>query len=262
MSKDFGSGGAGQPSRNITSPTGMAQFAGTPAARPASATARLRVRANANFDLVYYPLRWQFIRATGEWLPNLGRIVFDLGVGGVDKAGDPMLSRAWKGQKGGIIIAQEWSPNGTHYVQAIPAEGGNYHCTIWERPRMIGSTVMESEVDTDGYYAWLRTLIRDGRIPAPDAIVLEMLIGRYRTKLDSMEKFAHSPGMAAKLEQERAYLATMGEHNVLDRPMPNRIPDESALRAEIAELQKRLAALDAAPAAKPTKAPKAPEATP
>ena len=253
MAKDFGGAQQGQ---SITSATGMAQFAGTPASRPAAQTARLRIPANANFDLVYYPLRWQFIRATGEWLPNLGRLVFDPGVNGVDRSGDPTLAMAHKGKKGGTIIRQEWSPNGSHYVQAIPALGGSYHCTIWEHPRMVGSTVMESEVDSEGYYTWLRSLISTGRIPAPEPIVLEMLISRYRTKLDSMEKAAHSPGMADKLAKERVYLATMGEHQVLDRPMPSRIPDEGALRDTIAELTKKLAALEAAqaPAPKPSKA--------
>lgn len=175
---------------------------------PAAAQKRLPHRATPFFLLRSHPMRWHMV--DGEWLPQLGTIKADLGSNGVDKSGNMdhafMLSQA----AGWTVIPRDAIEGG--YLRAWPAQGGDYHCTRWEQPRWHGNRVLESKVDTDGYHAFLRQMIADGFIPAPDPDILEQIhLDQQQKEVERLAKESHKPGVMPvyeasklKLEQMRA----------------------------------------------------------
>lgn len=176
-------------------------------AEPQAQQARLPHNATAPWRYVYHPLRWQWV--DGEWLPQLGTLRLAPGSGGVDKGGDTSFAEVDLRRRGWSILPPETGPGGS-YVRAWPAQGGLLHVSAWEQPRWYGDRPLESEVDTEGYRAWLRSLIEDGHIepPSDPAIALQVDMQRKRANSAASRATARSDG-SARAERQAATLQAM-----------------------------------------------------
>lgn len=189
-----------------------------PVAPPSEA--RLPHISNAPFLLMYHPLRWTF--ADGEYLPNLGKMVLEPGVGGVDKSGDSALAETIKRKKGWIPIPWSCVPSGTpggQYIQRYHARGPSgadwYHCEIWEQPRQLAGRVMSSVIDDEGRKRWLRWLVAEGHVPPISDEARELLAANKVSQLQRLEgKAATNP---ERIEAARGQLEAMRA-----QPTPNR----------------------------------------
>lgn len=200
-----------------TSTTGIAPSTPKP---PAASANRLPHRATPKFYLRSHPLRWQLI--DGEFLPLLGTLKEDLGTGGCDKDGNIDEAQIMSAARGWSLIP--WDAVDGGYIRAWPAQGGEYHCLRWETPRWIGDRVLESKVDTDGYNAFLREMIAEGYIPAPDPDVLEQVhLDQQRKEVDRLAKESHKPGVMPAYKASKAKLEAMEKAiEALRSPPPKR----------------------------------------
>lgn len=175
--------------------------------QPPSATQqRLPHRATPKFWLRSHPMRWHLV--DGEWLPQLGTVKADLGANGVDKGGN--MDHAFMLSQAGGWTVIPWDAIEGGYLRGWPAQGGDYHCTAWEHPRWHGHRVLESKVDTDGYHAFLRQMIEDGYIPAPDPDILEQIhVDQQQKEVDRLAKESHKPGVQPVYEASKAKLQQM-----------------------------------------------------
>lgn len=181
-----------------------------PVAPPSEA--RLPHLSNAPFLLMYHPLRWSFV--DGEFLPNLGRMSLEPGVGGVDKTGDSSLAETLRRKKGWIPIPWTTVPPGTpggQYIQRYLARGPRgadfYHCEVWEKPRHLAGRVMASVVDDEGRKAWLRWLVAEGHVPPISDEARELLAANKQAEIARLEgKGAAAPD---RIEAARAALEEM-----------------------------------------------------
>jgi|GEM_PF-1457260 hypothetical protein len=159
---------------------------GTVPSNPAVEHKPLNVNRSPYFTFQWNYARWQVVEDPDEedafvFLPLLGTIKHEPGLGGVDKNGDTSLAVAGRMKNGWASIDPRHclsgdTPDGQPgYVRTWPARGGRVHGTAWQTPRMIGNRVKWHN-DTDGYYRWLKRLMVDGVVPAPDPAVMENLI--------------------------------------------------------------------------------------
>lgn len=173
---------------------------------PAAAAPVLPHGPRPAFYLRHHPLRWMLV--DGEWLPQLGHLKVDLGVGGVDKSGN-MDEAVIMSDKGGWQILP-WDVLGDPYIRAWPCAGGLHHCTKWETPRAVGGRILPPDVDEKGYRDFLRQLLAQGVIAPPDPSVLEAtLIDSQRKRVDNLRGQTHKPGVAEVFDVEKARLGEM-----------------------------------------------------
>jgi hypothetical protein len=160
-------------------------------------------------------MRWQYFDGPdgGEWLPALGTIQYDLGVGNIDKGGSDTLARVELERSGWKVLPWECVPPGTpngRYIRAYPCRGGTYHCTAWETPRAMGGRVLKSDTDEAGYREFLRWLVREGHVAPPSDEALEILAEVQKAKLQQIRaKAGKNPGRAAEAEAEEAKTTRM-----------------------------------------------------
>lgn len=191
------------------------------ARQPAAVAARLPHAPTAHFYLRYHPGRWQFVN--GEWLPQLGTLKHDLGVGGVDKSGNMDHALIDSQKRGWTVIPMETTPDGNPYVVRYPCNGGFYHCTRWERPREMSGRVLPADVDTDGYHAWLRWLVAEGKVAPPSADILELIeVEKQRQRVNNLAKESHKPGLKPVYDAEAERLAAMADSVAGLREKPKR----------------------------------------
>ena len=149
-----------------------------PVRRQAHRSAVLNEPARPMFDLKFHPARW--MEVNGELLPNLARLSHARGVNNVDHWGDTTLAEVHATRQGWTILPPascpaSMTPDGIEgYVRVYDGKSGPIHVTPWERPRALGSRVVWDR-DEAGYHAWLRHLIAEGFIPAPDSAVVDVI---------------------------------------------------------------------------------------
>jgi hypothetical protein len=167
MPTDF-IGGGRAPSRRTTGPRRLLNEAPRP-----------------DFTFKHHPARWQEI--DGELLPVLSRMSHARGVNNVDHYGDTTRAEV-EAQKGGWTLIPptacpaEASPDGiAGYVRVFDGRAGPIHVSAWESPRSVGSRVTWV-TDADGYRAWLRHLMTEGYIGAPDPSIVDMLREQLMSK--------------------------------------------------------------------------------
>lgn len=159
---------------------------GTVPSNPAIEQRPLNTPRSAYFTYQWNYARWQVVADPDNegafvFLPLLGRLKHEPGLGGVDKNGDTSLAVASRSKHGWVSIDHRHclssdTPDGQPgYVRTWPARGGRVHETAWQSPRVVGSRVKWAK-DTNGYFRWLARLLRDGIIPPPDPAVVENLI--------------------------------------------------------------------------------------
>lgn len=204
MPHDFGKTPSPPPSAPVARSGGRAPSVRSPQ------SSVLPHRANVPFFLKFHPMRWQW--KDGEWLPRLGKLYIDPGVGGVDKRGDILFAETDERRAGWSILPWECVPEGTPngaYIAEHDCATGKFYCQVWETPRHIGNRVLSSVIDRGGYTAFLRWLVAEGHVPKPDPAFLEHSIQAQEWKIQSMQSASHRPDVAEKLKAERVQLAAM-----------------------------------------------------
>ena len=140
---------------------------------PPPAAARrqvVRIPRSPNFMYKFHPLRWMCIPKGDdvEFLPVLGKMKLDGGVGGCDY--DPvsgfnlMQARENARQNGWVLLTPEMV--GFEYVRMYDVPRGKAFLSIWEQViPQPGKRPARIVVDSEGYRDFLRKLIADGVIP-------------------------------------------------------------------------------------------------
>lgn len=171
-------------------------------------------RANRPFYLKHHPMRWDFV--DGQWIPQLGTLVLDEGLAGVDKDGDDTLAHVHAERRGWSVLPLECVPPGTpdgQYLHAYPCQdGGVFHCTAWERPNTEGGAVGNPPTitDTAGYRAFCAWLVSEGHIPAPSPNAINAALNKAQLQLEEAAKRAgRSPADLAEYEAVKARVDAM-----------------------------------------------------
>ncbi len=183
---------------------------------------RLPHLSTAPFYLTWHPLRWQFLQdelspPEGEWLPLLGTMRLDVGVGGVDKGGDDSFARVDAARRGWTVIPWETVPPGTsngRYIRAFPAKGPPgadiLHVTAWETPRHLAGRVLPSKRDAAGYRNFLRWLVSSGVVPPMPEEALALQMNAQVASIELMQgKADKHPHLVPKVEAAQARLTAM-----------------------------------------------------
>jgi hypothetical protein len=167
MPVDF-NGGA-QPRRRNTGPQRVLNEGGRP-----------------DFTLKHHPARWQEI--AGELLPVLSTMSHRPGVNNVDHYGDTTRAEVDAQREGWTLIPLSacpghMTPDGQDGYVRVYRGHGAIHVTAWEKPRTLGNRVVWDR-DEEGYREWLRHLMREGVVGAPDPVVVEILREQLIQKRD------------------------------------------------------------------------------
>ena len=191
-------------------------FTGEAVAEPARAPqTRLPHRSNAPFYFMHHPLCWDLV--DGEWLPSLRKMLIEPGVGGVDKLGGTTLAETVRVKQGWTILP--WHlvpadvPGGSYlrrYLAQGPAHAAYFHVSAWERPRALGGRVVDSEIDLEGYRAWLRWLVEEGHVApiTPEAVAFHG--DRLSSEITRLEgRVGKVPHVLEELERKREALASL-----------------------------------------------------
>ena len=125
-----------------------------------------RTKKSPRFLFRHHPFRWMFVG--GEWLPQLGKLRIDPGVGGVAEGGGIDLAVAGGLRRGWQVIQPSDPRLGQYqdYLVAYPhAAGGNTYLDPFQKVSVEAGRLF---VDGGGedYYKFLRHLISSG-IVAP-----------------------------------------------------------------------------------------------
>ncbi len=190
---------------------------------PGARTDILPHLANSPYVLRYHPLRWQHIDSEhtadgGEWLPLLGQRTVSLGVNCTGADGNQAHANEYDSRHGWQRIDLRTTQDGKSYLRGRECAGGTYHYQRWETPRAVGTEVMASDVDTAGYYTWLRWLLAEGHIAPITVDAKRRCSQSQQHRISNIQRDARSnPYLADQLADEKKRLAAM-----LDEPKPPR----------------------------------------
>ncbi len=166
-------------------PIASQQFKEVPIARPAVEQKLLNLPPSATFLYKWHPDRWGVFG--DEWLPILGKLTAEPGIASVNKDGGLSLAKAELERKGWKIIPEEaaslFDPDRDTYVRAYAGRQGTVHLSLWEIPKQVGNRVVIKS-DVEGYRAWLRALVDNGYVDAPDDTVPETIIDGQRQRVE------------------------------------------------------------------------------
>lgn len=188
-----------------------------------------RTKATASFLYMHHPHRWQYMAAAGEWLPQLGKLKMDPGVGGVTDEGGTDLAVAQHTRRGWQMIRPSDERLGKFrwYVQKIPKAGrGAVHCDATESVEVVGGRAFWTE-GGDAYRDFLRHLVGSGIISPMSKQVVRMKTEQQRQTVDRMESAVanapHNQVLGARLGAARKILDRMeGSAPVAQPPADSR----------------------------------------
>lgn len=181
----------------------------------ATREAALPHQANSRFIFRYHPLRWMWVddehsAKGGEWLPQVGQRTIALGVNGVGADGDTAHAEAYDRRHQWRAIPLTCTEDDRSYLRRMRARGGYYHYTRWETPRWVGDEVLASDIDTAGYYAWLRWLVAEGHVPPISEDAKQRCSAQYAARARSIQRDVRShPHLQSELDATKARLAAM-----------------------------------------------------
>lgn len=163
------------------------------------------------FLLMAHPNRWMVVEGENgpELLPELATLPIEPGIGNVNEYADPSLAMAHRARKDWIIIPEAQArpsdtPDGRPgYVRRYRGRRGLTHLTAWNTLRVVAGQPIHG-TNQDSYYAWLRRLLRDGVIPAPDPDIVEAMLDRARTRADRAGSRDQGNELAARLRDQAA----------------------------------------------------------
>lgn len=164
------------------------------------------------FLLMFHPNRWMVvvIGESAELLPELGSLPVEPGIAHTDEQGDPSLAIAKKTRNNWIILPEAWATEedtpdkAPGYVRRYRGRRGLYHATAWTEIRVAAGRVIPS-CNRESYYAWLRKLMSDRRLPPPDPAIVEALLDRSRSRAErALARDTEGNAIAARLAREAA----------------------------------------------------------
>ena len=161
------------------------------------------------FLLMAHPNRWMVIEGEDgpELLPELATLPVEPGIGNVNEHTDPSLAIAHRTRRDWIIIPNAQArpsdtPDGNPgYVRRYRGRRGLTHLTAWNTLRVVAGQAIHG-TNQKSYYAWLRRLLRDGVIPAPDPDIIEAMLDRARTRADRAGSRDQTNELAARLREQ------------------------------------------------------------
>ena len=226
---------------------GAAVSAPLPAAYPGgggaavSALPAAAFPASPPFVYFHYPHRWEFVAETGEWLPELRKMVHDPGVNGVRNDGNADLAVAARSRRGAIHIDPRdtrLGEFGNYCVAHLNHKGGRHHVDKWvmiERIGRRGYTTPGTE-GAGGYRKFQRHLVACGIIPPMRDAVRAELIQTKRDRLgQTLARLGQRPGdvaLAERVKDMRSFIEAAetgrpvsevrAEAEAVDKPAPRR----------------------------------------
>jgi len=197
MGIDFGSNGETRSEAVVVGTTGAAN--------------RLpRMDPTPAFLVATHPRQWIVVESNGklELLPQLVELAIEPGIGDCDEYGNPDKMIRARENKGFIVLKQEWAkasdtPDGqSGYVRRFQVQKGHVHHMAWTKYRNVaGQMILER--DEKSYHAWLRRLLAEGLLPAPDSSVIEAMLIRARERQDrANSRDTKGNALAAKLADQ------------------------------------------------------------
>ncbi len=194
----------------------MAHTFSSTAATPLSGslTARkLKLAPRPNFYLMHSPTSWECLEtAKGwEWLPRLKQLPAASGVNGVrqTRAGADVRPAMIRFQsEDWTILSQPERVRDGGYVVTTPCEGGLVHHCFYDSFKMVGNSVI-AKTDHKAKHDFLRSLVVNGHIPAPEPEILEAIIERQAHRLGRKANNAHIPAVKARLDEDAAKIEAM-----------------------------------------------------
>ncbi len=188
----------------------------------------------------WHPKRWHFYKdagEAGEWLPRLGRIVFDAGQSNVQENGNITLAMASAQQQGWTVIKPNDERLGAfrNYMQAVPVENGRKaYVSRWRNFALEGGMVFE-DFDRPGFYAFLRHLVSSGIVGPMSQNIRSYHLRRHIESVDRAEAEAanqpHNGILQARAEKlRRTHEAMAGTYK--PKKPPGRPRKPKAAQAE------------------------------
>ena len=167
------------------------------------------LETSPKFLLMAHPHRWMVIDGEDgpELLPELATLPVEPGIGNVNEFGDPSLAVAHRSRKDWIVIpetqarASDTTDGNPGYVRRYRGRRGLTHLTAWSTLRVVAGKAIYG-TDTVRYYAWLRRLLRDGVIPAPDPDIIEAMLDRAHKRADRAGSRDQTNELAARLREQ------------------------------------------------------------
>ena len=188
---------------------------GTQQESPDSPKLPARTKSVAPFMYMYHPHRWQYVVDTGEWLPLLGKLKLDPGVGGGNDSRGTDLAVAQRTRQGWQIIRPSDERLGKFrwYVQKIPKQGkGSVHCDVTESVEVVGGRAFWNEGGEAGR-KFLRYIIETGIVPPINDRIRKLKIEQQRQVVDRLSSAVasspHNQVLIARLDQANAMLLGM-----------------------------------------------------
>lgn len=190
---------------------------GTVPSNPFVAAKRLNTDRTPPFEFQWNYTRWEVVEDPDEagayiFLPILGKLKKEPGVGAVDKNGGIALAQAARAERGWnsipphYALSSDTSDGQPGYVRTWPGRGGLIHGTAWQTPRQVGNRTIWSH-DLAGYRRWLKRLITEGHIHAPDPAVTDEIREIAEQRFQRAQGRALSnPSAQSLLEQARTHL--------------------------------------------------------
>jgi len=147
------------------------------------------------FYMAHHPRSWELVEGENGWelLPTLKTLRARPGVGLVEQSksqgGEPDTGRmrTKAGDQGFKVLDLN------EYLVSIPAQGGPAYFLKWERVRTWPDGDWEMDMDQDGFDAWRRSLVADGRIAPPRDSVVSTLRRRLTRRLGRLDAHLHLP---------------------------------------------------------------------
>ena len=203
----------------------------TPASSPDVQKIPKNIPARVRWLYMALPTRWMFVEtAEGfEFLPQLGKLKIDPGVGGVLDGGDTTAAEVMRAKKGWIIIRPNDPRLGDRrhrVVKKFPhATGKPFYTDASEEVDVVAGRLYPTEGGED-YYEFLRDLVTSGIVPPIHPMVLKAELEEQRSKVERRESmYSQNPAnaaLAARVEKEKKLLAAMEAHQVAAPPKPKR----------------------------------------
>ena len=196
-------------------PDGQA-FEGRRPERSQAEQPKLPLDPVANFTFLYHPQRWDVAEVEEEFVlvPRLARFHHQAGVLGVSQVrgqvnGDEAAALAFRARKGFVRIDPDkevtaWGKTVQGYSVQYDGHRGPVHLTAWERPYMLGGTLLVDH-DDEGWNAWRRGLVTSKVIPSPDRMVvraLQMTMTRAMQARQSQDRSAGAISRGEILERK------------------------------------------------------------
>lgn len=179
--------------------------------------------ASPRFLLFHHPRQWgvRVVNGEAELVPAVQHIAIEPGTGGTDEYGDPSALITARRRDGWILLAENWAtPDDTPdhaagYVRRVRVRQGYAHITAWQSVRVLAGTP-SIRTEEAGWLRWLRRLMADGLIPAPDPEVLEQLLERAKEREQragsrDVRGNAAAASLLERAEQQRRHLEEVSE---------------------------------------------------